>query len=257
MITLLRQSKWERRNGGWESIETQECKKQDFVSLTDKRDLGRALRLAQVAILNPHIRPADILQTDEAKLPTKNAQGFSSDIIHLEICAPGLPELSLVDLPGVINVAPNEEDQHLVKFTEALTKRYAGDPKAIVLLAVSADQDVDTSTAFRFLYACGAVQRTMGVRHSPVMYFHTEADHRFEKVLTKPDLLTRARHHLVHGVLSGKKFKLGMLLLARRLGSSLTLSLCYRSPMVRDKEPFPRRFGRTKCYTLGVSTSRD
>ena len=61
------------------------------------------------------------------------------------------------------------------------------------MLACAADQDVENSTAFRFVKTSGAVDRCMGV-------------------LTKPDLLGRVKFPLIRRIINGEIFKLGTLI---------------------------------------------
>ncbi|KAK0347325.1 hypothetical protein LTR59_004085 [Friedmanniomyces endolithicus] len=157
----------------------------DFAVVRDKNDLQDLLRRAQLAILNPHQPPQDFLHGD----PHANTKvGFSPNTVSLQIEGPGLPDLSFVDLPGAINVHEDGED-YLVAFVEKLIKTYLRDPKTLVLLACSADQDVENSTAFRYVSQCKALPRCLGV-------------------LTKPDLVGPSRHGLLQRILRGDAFKL-------------------------------------------------
>lgn len=159
-----------------------------FAEVTDRADLERVLRLAQVAVLNPHVEAATLLQG--AAPNTGRGLSFSQNQIELQISGEELPELSMLDLPGSINVAPDETEQHLVGLIAKMIKSYISDEKALVLLVASSDQDFETSTAFRFIGDRQALGRSMGV-------------------MTKPDLLTNGRVELVRQTLAGKRFKLG------------------------------------------------
>ena len=174
------------RNGKWR--DTQAAEPVYFTTVSDRNDLEHTLRLAQIAILNPQLDAATLLHVG----PPTTAQGhsFSPNQIDLRISGSDLPELSMIDLPGSINVAPDESEQHLVGLIERLIKTYVKDEKALILLVASMDQDLETSTAFRFVGNCKALGRSMGV-------------------LTKPDLLTTGRFDHVHRILSGNVFKLG------------------------------------------------
>lgn len=151
-------------------------------------ELEQVLRLAQVAILNPRLDPSTLLALGAAPAGLSSLS-FSPNAIDLHICGPDLPELSIVDLPGSINVAPDESEQHLVSLIEKLIKSYVKDEKAQILLVASMDQDLETSTAFRFVRSSKAEPRSMGV-------------------LTKPDLAGRARFEYLRHILQGKSFPL-------------------------------------------------
>jgi len=162
----------------------------DFATITDKSLLEDVLRRAQLAILNPNVDPAQFLPGSGRPSTSKAAVGFSPNVVDLEITGPELPELSFFDLPGAINVAQEASEAHLVPFIEKLIRNYLRDEKTLVLLAISADQDVENSTAFRFVTQCGALDRCMGV-------------------LTKPDLLVRSKLAHVRNIINGKIFRLG------------------------------------------------
>lgn len=156
------------------------------MTIYDKSQLHAALQRAQLALLHPGQPQAIYSNPGELSL-NPNEVSFSPNVVSLEIEAPDLPELSLFDLPGAINVY---EDQKQVRFVEDLIKTYVRDEKALVLLACSANADVETSTAFRFVKDCEAIDRCMGV-------------------LTKPDLLVRQRYATIQRILCGQEHELG------------------------------------------------
>lgn len=162
----------------------------EFATVHDKRQLGDVLKRAQLAILNPADPPTAYAPPAMLKRQTTQVS-FSPNLICLDVRGPGLPELSFYDLPGSINVVEDEREQHLVKFVEVLVKSYLRDAQALVMLACSADQDVENSTTFRFIRDCKAERRCLGV-------------------LTKPDLLpSNTRLDYVQRMLEGKAFRLG------------------------------------------------
>lgn len=184
---LFKAGKDTTKYSGWQE---QEPSVYSFVTtLHDKQEVEESLRRAQLAILNPHQDPA--IYAGHHWLPQRSQTkvGFSPNIISIEIKGPELPELSFIDLPGAINVQKEGKDEEVV-FVEKLIKNYLRDEKALVLLACSADSDVENSTAFRFVNECKARSRCIGV-------------------LTKPDLVGRRRWPLLEDVLDGKTFQLG------------------------------------------------
>lgn len=165
---------------------------QPFDTISNKEDLDIALRRAQLAVLSPGKNPKDFVKvptTPGLKPPVQ--EDFSPNIISLKITGDNLPELSLYDLPGAINSLSNDKQQYLVPFIEKLMKTYIHDPKAIILLACPATQDVETSTALRYLRACpGARDRTIGV-------------------ITKPDLAESTRADYIRSIVDGSQFRMG------------------------------------------------
>ncbi|EME48938.1 hypothetical protein DOTSEDRAFT_162860 [Dothistroma septosporum NZE10] len=165
----------------------------EFMTLQNKQDLEVALCRAQLAVLNPHQDPQSF-RTTPIKRGHQYQQkvGFSPNIISLEIAAPNLPDLSFYDLPGAINTMGDESQEFLVEFVEALLKKYMADGEAHIVLACSANQDLEVSTAVRFLRQARASHRTMGV-------------------LTKPDLVdpTPSKIEFFEDLLRGRQYKLG------------------------------------------------
>lgn len=186
-ITLQRRHVYSRNSREWNDASGAEDV--PFTAVTDHAKLGDMLRLAQIAVLNPHLDPATLLHVgppDQSNL----ALSFSFNAIDLHITGEDLPELSIVDLPGSVNVMPDQSEAHLVGMIEKLIKDYVKDEKALILLVASMDQDLETSTAFRLIGSCKAIERSMGV-------------------MTKPDLLVKGRFEYIRKVLNGETFKLG------------------------------------------------
>ena len=156
---------------GWAKMDTQEY---HFARVNSKEDLEVVLRKAQLAILNPTTNPAIFADLSAHEAETRQQQvqpfGFSPNIISLEIAGTELPELSLFDLPGAINATATDDDQYLVEFIEALLTAYIRDEKAMILLACAANQDIETSTAFRYLRKYRALKRCMGVLTKPDLF---------------------------------------------------------------------------------------
>ncbi|EMC99704.1 hypothetical protein BAUCODRAFT_119274 [Baudoinia panamericana UAMH 10762] len=156
----------------------------EFDTVYDKAQVETVLRRAQLAILSS--RPDQVDSRGSSTIKDVTLQ-FSPNVVSIEIHGPGLPELSFYDLPGAINVV--DGDDSLVPFVERLIKLYLTDEQALVLLACSADQDIENSTAFKFVRQCGAEGRCMGV-------------------LTKADLAPPSKYGLFELVLQRIKFPL-------------------------------------------------
>jgi hypothetical protein len=169
-----------------------------FATVTEKSELEVMLRKAQLAILNPRNDPQTYVGIDLASADLSRQVAFSPNVVCLEIQGPNLPELYFYDLPGSINVIEDNEDPGLVGMIEQLVTEYVRDQKCLILLACGADNDVETSTTFRFIKDCQATKRCAGV-------------------LTKADLLppskfkkeARNKEPYIKQILSGKKFTLG------------------------------------------------
>ena len=161
----------------------------EFAIVEDRDELEETLRRAQFCILNPSMNPLDILRADEIDMRASQSH-FSPNVVSVHIRGTDLPELSVYDLPGAINMAPSESEKDLVSLVENMLMRYLRDDKALVLLAASLSSDIDTSTAFKFVTQAKAIKRCMGV-------------------LTKPDLFVTQNPQKIKNILSNKEFKVG------------------------------------------------
>ncbi|KAI7087184.1 P-loop containing nucleoside triphosphate hydrolase protein [Hortaea werneckii] len=186
-----------------------------FATIHEKQSLEETLRRAQLALLNPRTDPAHFQSTHTSW--AKNELAFSPNLIHIQINGPDLPELSFFDLPGAINVHRDPNEQHLVAFIQKLLQNYIRDEQALVLLALSSDQDPETSTALRFVKECAAEGRTMGV-------------------LTKPDLITKGRMPKIYDLLYGEDFQLGSgWFVTKQLSSEEVESVSYEEARSREQ----------------------
>ncbi|KAK3940735.1 dynamin family protein [Diplogelasinospora grovesii] len=84
----------------------------------------------------------------ELNLAVPDSQCVSDDPIHLRIYSPNVPDLSLIDLPGYIQVVGHNQPQELKQKISELCDKYIQPPN--VILAISAaDVDLANSAALR------------------------------------------------------------------------------------------------------------
>ena len=81
---------------------------------------------------------------------TGNRDQISKQCLVLKIEAPWLPNLTLIDLPGIIQVASKQQDSASVNLIEELIDEYAGSPWAIILAIIQASNDIETSAAIKY-----------------------------------------------------------------------------------------------------------
>ncbi|EFE31067.1 dynamin GTPase, putative [Trichophyton benhamiae CBS 112371] len=166
-----------------------------FATLTDKTLLQEHLKWAQLATLNPGRSHTDFIPGEDQETDSTYSQvKFSPNVVRLDISAPGFPNLSFYDLPGVINVAELDEERYLVGLVENLVKEYIKAQNCIILLALPMTDDATNSSAARIIRdISGARDRTVGV-------------------LTKPDrveLKTGNEYDQWREILRGEKFATG------------------------------------------------
>ncbi|KAJ4414972.1 hypothetical protein N0V82_007621 [Gnomoniopsis sp. IMI 355080] len=90
---------------------------------------------------------------DFSELPTvmenaKKAMGicdsgsvFAKDVLSIEICGPGRPQLTIVDIPGLIQSSTSGVSEADVKLVGEITDRYIEQPRTICLAVISAGND--------------------------------------------------------------------------------------------------------------------
>ena len=117
-------------------------------------------------------------------------RGITEDIVHLRVTAPGAPELTLVDLPGLARVATEGQRPDVPELTRRLSKTFIEPSQSIVLVVCACNADLATAEALRLAAEADPDgERTVGV-------------------LTKPDLMDPGTESSVQDILRGKVVKL-------------------------------------------------
>lgn len=147
------------------------------------------LERAQLALLNPSSEPA-LFRSKALDLRAKNELAYTPNAVRVQIKGPSLPEISVFDLPGAIEVHADPDWQHLVALIQKLLKNYIRDKQLQILLVLPFNQPPGNSTALRYVRECGAEHRAMGV-------------------LAMPDLIETGRRDMLCNLLSDVDSKLG------------------------------------------------
>lgn len=138
-----------------------------FKTLHAKDSLEDVVRWAQVAILNPSYKDVSrYLDGARGAVPSTSEVAFSPNVLKLDISGPGLPELALFDLPGVINQADDGSGMQLPRLIRNLVREYIKAENTLVLLACSMETDFQNSTAAGIVRQMGAQHRTVGMSNT-------------------------------------------------------------------------------------------
>lgn len=78
---------------------------------------------------------------DAMGLLSVGGNAFSEDILRVEISGPKQPQLTIVDLPGLIHSHNKHQTEHDVKLVTSLVAKYMKNPRSIILAVVSAKND--------------------------------------------------------------------------------------------------------------------
>ncbi|RWA06466.1 hypothetical protein EKO27_g8647 [Xylaria grammica] len=106
-------------------------------SITDFRDLPRVMDLAMVAMGIANKDEPDTLA------PTR---AFARDTLSIEIEGPSRPQLTLVDIPGLIHASTKGVSDADVALVAEITEHYISQPRTICLAVISAANDVANQT---------------------------------------------------------------------------------------------------------------
>lgn len=93
---------------------------------------------------------ADITQAiNQATYDKCGAKSFSAEPIHMHYYSPNVPDLTLVDLPGVIKAAAADMDARDPEIIKSMVMKYATKPNSILLAVTPAVADLVTSDAIQ------------------------------------------------------------------------------------------------------------
>ncbi|NWI41041.1 MX protein, partial [Picathartes gymnocephalus] len=124
------------------------------LELQNASEVDRAIRLAQDAVAGPR-------------------GAISGQLISLEVRSPDVPDLTLIDLPGIARVAVGDQPKDIGDQIKGLLKRIIGCKETVNLVVVPCNVDIATTEALKMAQEVDPTgERTIGI-------------------LTKPDLVDR------------------------------------------------------------------
>jgi interferon-induced GTP-binding protein Mx1 len=129
-----------------------------------------------------------------------SGHGFSVDSINVKLTAPGVPDLTVVDLPGIIRTSTAGQDARVIEQVNQMIDNYLRQERTIILCVIPANQDIATVDILeRAQKVDPGGQRTIGV-------------------LTKPDLIGPGNEDEVLSVLHNvrKPLQLGYIMVKNR-----------------------------------------
>ncbi|XP_049730862.1 interferon-induced GTP-binding protein Mx1-like [Elephas maximus indicus] len=105
--------------------------------------------------------------------------GISQELINLEISSPNVPDLTLIDLPGITRVAVGNQPADIGQQIKALIRKYIHKQETISLVVVPSNVDIATTEALSMAQEVDPDgERTIGI-------------------LTKPDLVDKGTEEKV------------------------------------------------------------
>ncbi|KAG9296191.1 hypothetical protein G9A89_014783 [Geosiphon pyriformis] len=165
-------------------------------TIDDPDDVESIARRAQKALLNPSRDSAYYLNyvppSDSDKDVSENEIKFTKNVICLDIQGPDVPNLSLIDLPGIIQHTERTEDEKFIGLIQDLIQKYIQNEKSIIIATISCKDEIDNQaivTLAKKVDEKGV--RTLGV-------------------LTKPDTIESGTHGAWLKIMRGEKHKLSL-----------------------------------------------
>lgn len=120
-------------------------------------------------------------------LSESGINGFSRDSIVIRVSSPDSPDLTLIDLPGIVRTSTAGQDAGVIEQVNSLIDHYISQPNTIILAVVPSNQDIAT---------IDILERASHVDTSGI---------RTVGVLTKPDLIGPGNEEEVLQVLLNKR----------------------------------------------------
>ncbi len=84
----------------------------------------------------------------ELNLAVPTSEAVSNEPIDLRIYSPNVPDLTLIDLPGYVQISSMDQPESLKEKIAALCEKYIKEPN-IILAVCAADVDLANSPALR------------------------------------------------------------------------------------------------------------
>ncbi|KAM6448308.1 LOW QUALITY PROTEIN: interferon-induced GTP-binding protein Mx2-like [Liasis olivaceus] len=132
-------------------------------------------------------------------------QAISNKLITLEISSPDVPDLTLIDLPGIIRVAIDDQPQDIGDQIMKLIKSYITKQETINLIVVPSNVDIATTEALKMAEMVDPQgERTLGILTKPDLVDKGTENEivrivRNERVyLKKGYMICRSQHDLIN-----------------------------------------------------------
>lgn len=128
----------------------------------DRTKLIGLIHVAQTLVLDPDRKPGS---THEGS--PDNLERFSPNVILINISFGHCPNLSFVDLPGVIQVSERGQPEYYTRLVENLARQWARDDNTCVLLVLPMVHDVSNSKSYAIVQSEQAHNHCMAVFTKP------------------------------------------------------------------------------------------
>ncbi|KAG7315627.1 hypothetical protein KOW79_020493 [Hemibagrus wyckioides] len=115
-----------------------------------------------------------------------SGMGISDKLISLEVTSTNVPDLTLIDLPGITRVAVQDQPENIGEQVKKLIKKFIEKQETIILVVVPCNVDIATTEALKMAQEVDPNgKRTLGI-------------------LTKPDLVDKGMEEMVVSIVDNE-----------------------------------------------------
>ncbi|XP_041929617.1 interferon-induced GTP-binding protein Mx-like isoform X1 [Alosa sapidissima] len=184
--------------------------------------------------------PAEV---EDAVTKAQNAlagegKDISHEMINLEIHSTSVPDLTLIDLPGIARVATGNQSQDIEEQIKRLIETFIKKQETINLVVVPANVDIATTEALKMAKTVDPHgQRTLGI-------------------LTKPDLVDKGAEEIVVNTLNNLviPLKKGYMVVKCRGQKDINDKMSLTKALDREKKFFENHTHLRACLDEGKAT---
>ncbi|KAM4587556.1 interferon-induced GTP-binding protein Mx isoform 1-T1 [Odontesthes bonariensis] len=164
--------------------------------------------------------------------------GISDDLISLEIASPDVPDLTLIDLPGIARVAVKGQPENIGDQIKRLIQKFITKQETISLVVVPCNVDIATTEALMMAQQVDPDgERTLGI-------------------LTKPDLVDKGTEETVVEIVHNEVIQLskGYMIVKCRGQKEITEKVSLTEAIEREKDFFKNHANFNTLYNEGLAT---
>ncbi|CAJ1076392.1 interferon-induced GTP-binding protein Mx-like isoform X1 [Xyrichtys novacula] len=184
--------------------------------------------------------PADVeekIKEAQDKIAGKGV-GISEDLISLEIASPDVPDLTLIDLPGIARVAVKDQPKDIGEQIKRLIRKFITKQETISLVVVPCNVDIATTEALKMAQEVDPDgERTLGI-------------------LTKPDLVDKGTEQTVLDIVHNNviPLKKGYMIVRCRGQKEITDKVCLTAAIEKERDFFKEHCCFQLLYDEGYAT---
>ncbi|KAF4074966.1 hypothetical protein AMELA_G00229300 [Ameiurus melas] len=167
--------------------------------------------------------PADVERSiRKAQNELAGALGMSEELISLEVTSTKAPDLTFIDLPGIVHVPIDGQPEDIGEQIKSLIKKFITKQDTIILVVAPCNVDISTTEALRMAQESNLTERTLGI-------------------LTKPDLVDRGKENEVLSVINNKIIY---------LTKGYMVVRCRGQQEIMDRTPFDEAIQKEKDFFI-------